>query len=104
MKKTFAHMTEKVSKFPFLRVTPPLQLKEAGQSGPLPVLLSEGTAVQLKTIMLLCMYVYTRDEMVTGFWINQSIPNSQDNCFKCLIIETMFDYRTLKNALSSINH
>ncbi|XP_056442132.1 uncharacterized protein LOC130379376 [Gadus chalcogrammus] len=41
MKKTFADMTENVSKFPFLQVTPPLQLKEAGQSGPLPVLLSE---------------------------------------------------------------
>ncbi|CAL8273075.1 unnamed protein product [Gadus morhua 'NCC'] len=41
MKKTFAHMTENMSKFPFLQVTPPLQLKEAGQSGPLPVLLSE---------------------------------------------------------------
>ncbi|CAL8352949.1 unnamed protein product [Boreogadus saida] len=41
MKKTFADMTEKLTEFPFLRVTPPLQLKEAGQPGPLPVLLSE---------------------------------------------------------------
>ncbi|KAK0143774.1 putative bifunctional E2/E3 enzyme R795 [Merluccius polli] len=41
MKETFANMTEKLSKFPFLRVTPPLQLKDAGQPGPLPVLLSE---------------------------------------------------------------
>ncbi|CAL8331903.1 unnamed protein product [Lota lota] len=41
MKETFANMTEKLSKFPFLRVTPPLQLKESGQPGPLPVLLSE---------------------------------------------------------------
>ncbi|KAG7256078.1 hypothetical protein CRUP_002291 [Coryphaenoides rupestris] len=41
MKETFANMTEKLSEFPFLQVTPPLQLKEAGQPGPLPVLLGE---------------------------------------------------------------
>ena len=42
-------MTEKLTEFPFLRVTPPLQLKEAGQPGPLPVLLSEGNAYHTQT-------------------------------------------------------
>ncbi|XP_056441293.1 uncharacterized protein LOC130378567 isoform X2 [Gadus chalcogrammus] len=41
VKDTFTNMTEKLTEFPFLRVTPPLHLKAAGQHGPLPVLLSE---------------------------------------------------------------
>ena len=59
MKKTFAHMTEKLSEFPFLQVTPPLQLKEAGQSGPLPVLLSEGTALSTIKESYVVIYVCT---------------------------------------------
>ncbi|CAL8273141.1 unnamed protein product [Gadus morhua 'NCC'] len=61
MKKTFAHMTEKVSKFPFLRVTPPLQLKEAGQSGPLPVLLSEDN-------LGICLYKDKMQPQVIHVW------------------------------------
>ena len=62
MKKTFADMTEKLTEFPFLRVTPPLQLKEAGQPGPLPVLLSEGTAYHThslhKHILTLIIFMF----------------------------------------------
>ncbi|CAL8287126.1 unnamed protein product [Arctogadus glacialis] len=49
MKETFANMTEKLTEFPFLQVTPPLQLKEAGQPGKLPVLLSEDN-------LCICLY------------------------------------------------
>ena len=38
-------MTEKLTEFPFLQVTPPLLLKDAGFSGPRLVQLSEGTAL-----------------------------------------------------------
>ncbi|XP_056442131.1 uncharacterized protein LOC130379374 isoform X2 [Gadus chalcogrammus] len=49
MKETFANMTEKLTEFPFLQVTPPLKLKEAGQPGKLPVLLSEDN-------LCICLY------------------------------------------------
>ncbi|XP_030218753.1 uncharacterized protein LOC115548347 isoform X1 [Gadus morhua] len=41
MKETFGDMTEKLTEFPFLQVTPPLLLKDVGCSGPLLVQLSE---------------------------------------------------------------
>ncbi|CAL8323499.1 unnamed protein product [Arctogadus glacialis] len=41
MKETFGDMTEKLTEFPFLQVTPPLLLKGAGQDGPLLLQLSE---------------------------------------------------------------
>ncbi|KAK0153054.1 putative bifunctional E2/E3 enzyme R795 [Merluccius polli] len=41
MKETFGDMTEKLSEFPFLRVMPPLLLKDAGWTGPLLIQLSE---------------------------------------------------------------
>ena len=53
-------MTEKLTEFPFLQVTPPLKLKEAGQPGKLPVLLSEGTAyhTQTHTVHTLMLFMF----------------------------------------------
>ena len=73
-------MTEELSKFSFLRVTPPLLLKEIGHSGPLPVLLSEGTALSTIKYNYVVMYVYTMKwyEMLTVFLnVNDKPVNSQ---------------------------
>ena len=57
-------MTEKLTEFPFLQVTPPLLLKGAGQDGAVLVQLSEGTA--LNTIEDIIVVTSSQSGLTSG--------------------------------------
>lgn len=54
MQKTFGSMVDALKSFPGFNVTPPLRLKDLGQSEHRFVLLSEGTPLNLNLDPFLC--------------------------------------------------